>query len=100
MLSLLLHSAGAPWPAGQRGSIFRTSTGGSGGGLTITRAYVVAVEGIVPDEDLAEALRDHVRHTLSPHKYPREVVFLARMPRTGSGKIDRSEIRRLVERAE
>jgi benzoate-CoA ligase family protein len=65
-------------------------------GLTTTRAYVVAAEGTVPDEALADALRDHVRRTLSPHKYPREVVFLARMPRTGSGKIDRSEIRRLA----
>jgi benzoate-CoA ligase family protein len=69
-------------------------------GLTTTRAYVVAAEGVVPDEGLAEALRGHVRQTLSPHKYPREVVFLTRMPRTGSGKIDRSEIRRLVESAE
>jgi benzoate-CoA ligase family protein len=65
-------------------------------GLTTTRAYVVAAEGTVADEALADALRDHVRRTLSPHKYPREVVFLARMPRTGSGKIDRAEIRRLA----
>jgi len=65
-------------------------------GLTTTRAYVVTAEGTVADEALADALRDHVRRTLSPHKYPREVVFLARMPRTGSGKIDRSEIRRLA----
>jgi benzoate-CoA ligase family protein len=65
-------------------------------GLTTTRAYVVAAEGGIADDALADALRDHVRRTLSPHKYPREVVFLPRMPRTGSGKIDRSEIRRLA----
>jgi benzoate-CoA ligase family protein len=64
-------------------------------GLTITRAYVVAAAGVVPGEELADALRDHVRQTLSPHKYPREVAFLERMPRTGSGKVDRAEIRRL-----
>jgi benzoate-CoA ligase family protein len=66
-------------------------------GLTTTRAYVVAAAAGAGDEALADALRDHVRRTLSPHKYPREVVFLERMPRTGSGKIDRSAIRRLVE---
>jgi acyl-coenzyme A synthetase/AMP-(fatty) acid ligase len=66
-------------------------------GLTTTRAYVVVAEGTAADEALADALRDHVRRTLSPHKYPREVVFLDRMPRTGSGKIDRAEIRRLAE---
>jgi benzoate-CoA ligase family protein len=69
-------------------------------GLTTTRAYVVAADGVAADEELADALRDHVRHTLSPHKYPREVAFLAQMPRTGSGKIDRSEIRRLAQSAE
>jgi benzoate-CoA ligase family protein len=66
-------------------------------GLTVTRAYVVAAAGTVADEALAETLRKHVRETLSPHKYPREVVFLDQMPRTGSGKVDRAEIRRLAE---
>ena len=69
-------------------------------GLTVTRAYVAVTEGTTAGDELADALRDHVRGTLSPHKYPREVVFLARMPRTGSGKIDRSEIRRLAQSAE
>jgi benzoate-CoA ligase family protein len=65
-------------------------------GLTTTRAYVVTAAGVTADEALATTLRDHVRQTLSPHKYPREVVFLEAMPRTGSGKIDRAEIRRLA----
>lgn len=62
-------------------------------GLTITRAYVVAAAGAKAGEELAEQLRDHVRRTLSPHKYPREVVFLESVPRTGSGKVDRTAIR-------
>jgi benzoate-CoA ligase family protein len=69
-------------------------------GLTVTRAYVAVADGATAGEELADALRDHVRGTLSPHKYPREVVFLPRMPRTGSGKIDRSEIRRLARSGE
>lgn len=65
-------------------------------GLTVTRAYVVAAEGAEAGEELADALRDHVRQTLSPHKYPREVVFLEAMPRTGSGKVDRTAIKELA----
>ncbi len=65
-------------------------------GLTITRAYVVVADGAVGDERLADSLRTHVRETLSPHKYPREVVFLEAMPRTGSGKVDRAAIRELA----
>jgi benzoate-CoA ligase family protein len=66
------------------------------GGLVTTRAYIVAAAGVETDDALADLLRTHVRETLSPHKYPREVVFLDAMPRTGSGKIDRAQIRRLA----
>lgn len=61
-------------------------------GLTVTCAYVVAREAAAGDE-LADELRAHVRSVLSPHKYPREVIFLAALPRTGSGKVDRAAIR-------
>jgi acyl-coenzyme A synthetase/AMP-(fatty) acid ligase len=53
-------------------------------GLTIPRAYVVA-RNPVPEAEL----QDFVRERLSPHKRPREVVFLDELPKTGSGKIDR-----------
>jgi benzoate-CoA ligase len=66
-------------------------------GLTITRAYVVAASGATAGGSLAEELKEHVRRTLSPHKYPREVVFLDRIPRTGSGKVDRTAIRALSQ---
>lgn len=57
-------------------------------GLTLTRAYVVAR---APLEE--RALQDFVRERLSPHKYPREVVFVAELPMTPSGKVDRKALR-------
>jgi benzoate-CoA ligase family protein len=57
-------------------------------GLTVPVAYVVVREGGDTD-GLAEALKEHVRSELSPHKYPREVEFLSELPKTASGKIDR-----------
>jgi benzoate-CoA ligase family protein len=61
-------------------------------GLTLPRAYVVLRAGTESDE-LASELREFVRADLSPHKYPREVRFVAELPRTGSGKIDRRALR-------
>ena len=43
-----------------------------------------------------EALRDFVRERLAPHKVPREVVLVPALPRTGSGKVDRTALRGLV----
>ncbi len=59
-------------------------------GLQKPRAFVVARDGATAD---AEALQAHVKATLSPHKYPRDVRFVDELPRTGSGKIDRRALR-------
>jgi len=66
-------------------------------GLTLTRAHVVLRVGIAGSEDLAAALQDHVRTHLSPHKYPRDVRFVAELPKTPSGKIDRRALRAELE---
>jgi acyl-coenzyme A synthetase/AMP-(fatty) acid ligase len=68
-------------------------------GLVVTCAYVVATPGDPAGDALAEDLRAHVKRTLSPHKYPREIVFLDALPRTGSGKIDRGALRRARDAA-
>jgi benzoate-CoA ligase family protein len=62
-------------------------------GLTHGCAYVVLKPGAAVTP---EALRDFVRERLAPHKVPREVLLIPALPRTGSGKIDRSALRRLV----
>ena len=59
-------------------------------GLEKPRAFVVRRAGARAD---AEALQAHVKTTLSPHKYPRDVRFVEALPRTGSGKVDRRALR-------
>jgi benzoate-CoA ligase family protein len=61
--------------------------GAAQNGLTIPRAYVVVRQ---PVEE--KALQDFVRERLSPHKYPREVVFVDDLPKTPSGKLDRKAL--------
>lgn len=63
-------------------------------GLQKPRAFVVLNEGAIVD---AAALQEHVKTTLSPHKYPRDLRFVPELPRTGSGKIDRSALRQRSE---
>jgi benzoate-CoA ligase family protein len=65
-------------------------------GLARPRAFVVLREGAGGSPELAGALQEHVRARLSPHKYPRDVRFVAELPRTGSGKIDRRALRALA----
>jgi acetyl-CoA synthetase len=43
---------------------------------------------------LAKELQDHVKATIAPYKYPREIEFLKELPKTSSGKILRRELRR------
>ena len=66
-------------------------------GLTLTRAHVVLRVGSAASDELAAALQDHVRGRLSPHKYPRDVRFVAELPKTPSGKIDRKALRAGLE---
>jgi benzoate-CoA ligase family protein len=61
--------------------------GAAQNGLTVPRAYVVVRQ---PVEE--RALQDFVRERLSPHKYPREVVFVDDLPKTPSGKLDRKAL--------
>lgn len=60
----------------------------------IVKAFVVLRAGFVGDPALAAELQQHVRHRLSLHAYPREVEFLAELPKTPSGKVQRFLLRR------
>lgn len=62
-------------------------------GLTKTAAYVVLAQGREPGESLADELKAFVKERLAPHKYPRELVFLADLPKTATGKIQRFRLR-------
>ncbi len=56
-------------------------------------AYVVLKPGEAADAAQVKALQDHVKHTLAPYKYPRDVVFVDKLPRTETGKLQRFALR-------
>lgn len=62
-------------------------------GLMRTCAYVVLREGHEGSDELVAILKLHVKTTLAPHKYPREVFFVAELPKTATGKIQRFRLR-------
>jgi acyl-coenzyme A synthetase/AMP-(fatty) acid ligase len=67
--------------------------GAERGGLMLPRAYVVLRGGVSGSDDAAAALVAFARGRLSPHKLPREIRFVAELPKTASGKVDRRALR-------
>jgi 2-aminobenzoate-CoA ligase len=60
----------------------------------IVKAYVVLREGASGDAALTKQLQDHVKATIAPYKYPRAVEYIAELPKTQTGKLQRFELRR------
>jgi len=56
-------------------------------------AYVVLKPGHTGDAALVKALQDHAKASMAPYKYPREVLFVERLPRTETGKLQRFALR-------
>ena len=82
--ALMLHPAVAEcgvigWPDEERGQI--------------VKAYVVLRPGYPGDEAMVKALQDFVKQTVAPYKYPRAIVFVDKMPRTQTGKLQRFKLR-------
>ncbi len=59
----------------------------------IPKAFVVLKPGVQPSEALARELQEHIKKELAPYKYPRQVEFVEKLPRTETGKIRRVELR-------
>lgn len=59
----------------------------------IVKAFVVLSDNVEPSDELAEELRQYVRKRLSAHAYPREIEFVAELPKTPSGKLQRFILR-------
>jgi benzoate-CoA ligase len=57
------------------------------------KAYVVLKPGIAASPQLTEALKLHVKEKLAPYKYPRWIEFVAELPKTATGKIQRFKLR-------
>ncbi len=61
-------------------------------GLTKTKAFVVLKAGA---EATDAELKAFVKDKLAPYKYPRQIAFVADLPKTATGKIQRFKLREL-----
>ncbi len=61
----------------------------------IVKAFVVLAAGHTASDALAVELQEHVKTVTAPYKYPREIEFVADLPKTISGKIRRTELRQM-----
>lgn len=59
----------------------------------IVHAFVLLAGGYERDTATVKALQDHVKQTVAPYKYPREVTFVDKLPRTQTGKLQRFKLR-------
>ena len=59
----------------------------------IVKAFVVLKSGHAGDAAMVKSLQDHVKAVLAPFKYPRQIAFMAQLPRTQTGKLQRFKLR-------
>jgi len=59
----------------------------------IVKAYIVLAEDVEESDALITELQDYVKNTLAPYKYPRAIQFINELPRTETGKIQRTHLR-------
>ncbi len=59
----------------------------------IVKAFVTLAAGVDPSDALVRELQAHCKQVTAPYKYPREIEFVAELPKTISGKIRRVELR-------
>ena len=62
----------------------------------IVQAFVVTKPGFAADAELAQVLQDHVKRDIAPYKYPRRIEFVAALPRTETGKLQRFQLRAMA----
>ena len=61
----------------------------------VVKAFVVLRSGFSPRPELARKLQDHVKETIAPYKYPRQIEFVEGLPRTETGKLQRFRLRQM-----
>jgi 2-aminobenzoate-CoA ligase len=57
------------------------------------KAFIVAAPNVAPNEALVSELKNFVKATIAPYKYPREIEFVEALPKTATGKLRRVELR-------
>jgi 2-aminobenzoate-CoA ligase len=59
----------------------------------IVCAFVVLKNGFAAGDDMKKDLQEHVKRNIAPYKYPRDIEFVAALPRTETGKLQRFKLR-------
>ena len=59
----------------------------------IVKAVIVLKSGFAGDEAMVKTLQEHVKASIAPYKYPREIEFRSSLPRTETGKLQRFKLR-------
>jgi len=57
------------------------------------KAFIVLAANLTPDEALISELKNFVKATIAPYKYPRAIEFVEALPKTATGKLRRVELR-------
>jgi acetyl-CoA synthetase len=64
----------------------------------VVKAYVVLAAGYEGSPALVDELQKHVRGQLAPYEYPKEIEFIAELPMTTTGKVQRRVLREQEEK--
>ncbi len=59
----------------------------------IVCAIVCLNDGYTPSEELTKEIQTFVKTNTAPYKYPRKIIYIDKLPRTTSGKIERKTIK-------
>ena len=64
----------------------------------LVKAYVVLAAGHSASAGLVAQLQQHVKGKLAPYEYPKEIEFIAELPMTTTGKVQRRVLREREEK--
>ena len=60
----------------------------------VIKAWIMLTKDAEPSEELKKEIQDYVKAHTAPYKYPRLIEFVDSLPKTTSGKIRRTELRK------
>lgn len=64
-------------------------------GLYKPKAYVVLKDGVTASDSLLEDVKQFVKKTIAPYKFPRWIEAVDELPKTATGKIQRYRLREM-----
>ncbi len=59
----------------------------------VVKAFIVLAAGHAPSPALEDDIQQHVRRSLAPYEYPKEIEFIDALPMTTTGKVQRRVLR-------